>query len=121
MRTELYKVIIAGSRSFMDYFFLDDICNGLLIEKQPNIEIVSGTAAGADKTGEKYAKAKGYDLSKFPAFWDQYGKAAGYIRNKQMGEYTDAGILFWDGTSKGTMHMYDILKKLNKPVRLIRF
>ena len=88
---------------------------------QKEVEIVSGTAAGADTLGERYAQEKGYEVKKFPAQWDLYGKSAGYKRNQQMAEYADGLIAFWDGKSKGTKHMIDIANKMGLKVRVIRY
>ena len=93
------KVIIAGGRTFNDYDLLCKFCNKAL-SLQTEIEIVSGTANGADKLGEKYANENGYSIKQFPADWDKYGKSAGYIRNEEMAKYADALIAFWDGKSK---------------------
>ena len=103
------KVIIAGSREFDDYNTLCKVCDYML-QNQTEIEIVSGTAYGADQLGEKYAREHGYKLTYFPANWDKYGKSAGYRRNVEMAQYADAAIIFWDGRSKGTGHMIDIAK-----------
>lgn len=104
------KVIIAGTRTFSDYEKLKDHCDFLLSD-QPEVEIVSGNAAGADKLGEQYAKEKGYKLTVFPADWNKYGKRAGYLRNKQMAEYADGLIAFWDGKSRGTEMMIKLAEK----------
>jgi hypothetical protein len=110
------KVIIAGSRTFNDYELLKRVCNETLTTIT---EIVSGTANGADKLGERYAKEKGYSIKQFPADWNKHGKSAGYIRNKQMAEYADALIAFWDGKSKGTKHMIDLAKYHKIKVKII--
>ena len=112
------KVIIAGSRGFNDYEKLCTVCN-FTLSNQSEIEIVSGTARGADKLGEKYAKEKGYSIKKFPPNWDKFGKSAGYKRNAQMAEYADALIAFWDGKSKGTKHMIDLASKNKLKIRVI--
>jgi len=104
------KIIIAGSRNFNDYNLLKSSCDNLLTQFT-NIEIVSGTARGADKLGERYARERGYDIKQFPANWDKFGKSAGYIRNDEMAQYSDMLIAFWDGTSKGTKHMIDLANK----------
>jgi len=114
------KVIIAGGRNFRDYDKLRESCDNILVN-QKEIEIVSGTAAGADTLGERYAQEKGYEVKKFPAQWDLYGKSAGYKRNQQMAEYADGLIAFWDGKSKGTKHMIDIANKMGLKVRVIRY
>ena len=110
------KIIIAGSRNFNNYEELCKICDYLLKNKK-NIEIISGTAKGADMLGEKYATDKGYKIKQFPANWDKYKKAAGYIRNKEMAEYADVLIAFWDGKSKGTEHMINLAKENKLTVR----
>jgi hypothetical protein len=61
------------------------------------------------------------DLKRFPADWDTHGRAAGVIRNKQMAEYGDMLIAFWDGESKGTKNMIDTSKKLGLLVYVHRY
>jgi hypothetical protein len=112
------NIIIAGSRNFNDYNLLKSSCDNLLTQFT-NIEIVSGTARGADKLGERYAREKGYDIKQFPANWDKFGKSAGYIRNDEMAQYADMLIAFWDGTSKGTKHMIDLANKRGIKVLVI--
>jgi len=114
------KIIIAGGRNFRDYDKLRESCDNILVN-QKEVEIVSGTAVGADTLGERYAQEKGYEVKKFPAQWDLYGKSAGYKRNQQMAEYADGLIAFWDGKSKGTKHMIDIANKMGLKVRVIRY
>ena len=105
------KVIIAGSRSFNDYERLCKECDMVLGGYgTEEIEIVSGTARGADSLGEKYAKQRGFKIKRFPADWDNYGKSAGYRRNSCMAEYADALIIFWNGESKGSKHMIDLAR-----------
>lgn len=123
MNRPTYKVIIAGTRMFADYKLLCSSCDKLLSQKglTHDIIIVSGTARGADKLGERYAKERGYNVELFPADWENKGRAAGYIRNADMADNADALIAFWDGTSHGTAHMIDIARKKNLPVRVIRY
>jgi len=114
------KVIIAGSRDFSDkkYLFnkLDEI------RKSYNInEIVSGTAKGADSIGEQYAFENNIKLLEMPADWRLYGKSAGMKRNREMADYADMAIIFWDGSSPGTRNMIDIMKKRKKPCIVINY
>lgn len=118
-----FKVIIAGSRGFSNYKLLREQCNKFLHEKRKinNIIIVSGHARGADFYGEKYAQDEGFDLEIYPAQWDKFGKRAGYRRNEQMAEVADALIAFWDGSSRGTKHMIDIMNEKNLLVRVVEY
>ncbi len=117
-----FKVIIAGSRSFDDLDLMKEKCDSILQGKVAthDIHIISGTARGADRTGELYAKARGYKIMYFPADWS-LGKQAGLIRNAQMLEHADAVVVFWDGSSNGSKHMISITKDKGMPLRVIRF
>lgn len=106
------NIIIAGSRNFNDYMFLHTQMNKILKDKSlEDITIISGTADGADKLGEKYAESLGIKLVRMPADWVNKGKSAGYLRNIQMAEIADYCVVFYDGKSKGSKHMIDICKK----------
>jgi hypothetical protein len=114
------KVIIAGGRDFNDYSLLKEKCD-FFFQNHIEIEIVSGTANGADKLGEKYANEKGFLLKKFPADWNKYGKSAGFKRNVEMSNYADALIAFWDGKSKGTLHMINEAKIKKLKLRIVKY
>lgn len=106
---QVYKVIIAGGRDFNNYELLNEKVNEVLAVKKADfqIEIVSGTAKGADSLGEHYARHNNYLIKRFFPDWS-IGKSAGYIRNKEMAQYAEACICFWDGSSKGTKQMIDL-------------
>lgn len=116
------KTIIAGSRGFTDLDTLIMMMEKL--EKFPNFwkitEVVSGCAKGADTLGEDYADLESIPKAKFPADWKTHGKKAGYLRNSQMAEYADAAICFWDGESRGTAHMINLMDQIEKPCIIVR-
>jgi predicted Rossmann fold nucleotide-binding protein DprA/Smf involved in DNA uptake len=114
------KIIIAGTRTFNNYQLLKEKCNHLL-SNQTSITIISGTAKGADKLGEQYAKEQGHSLLLFPPLWDTQGKQAGIKRNIAMAQEADALIAFWDGKSKGTKHMIQTAREKGLPVRVIYY
>ena len=108
-----FRVIIAGSRSCPQY-------NEELFEKiseltghmsPDDMEIVSGTAFGADRLGENYAQKYGIQVTLFAPDWYKYKKAAGPIRNKQMAQYSTHLIALWDGKSRGTSNMIELAKQ----------
>jgi hypothetical protein len=65
-----------------------------------------------------YAKENGFEIEKYPADWEKYGKSAGPRRNEQMAKISDYIICFWDGKSKGTKSMIGYAKKYGKPIRV---
>ncbi len=107
------KVIIAGSRNIAK----EEIVRKAVIKSKFKItEIISGTAAGVDRLGERIAILSNIKLTKYPAQWNKYGKSAGYKRNMKMAKYADALIAVWDSKSRGTQHMITIMQELNKEI-----
>ena len=113
------KVIIAGSRTFNNYDLLCETMAHLLDNGLITHEIVCGGARGTDELGARWAKAVNIPIKYFYADWNKYGKAAGPIRNEQMGNYADYLIAFWNGISPGTKNMIDTMKKLNKHGKVV--
>ena len=109
----IFRVIIAGTRTFSDYELLESHVRYMLSRRSKSeVEIVSGGAAGADALGERFARENGYRLRVFPADWEKYGRRAGILRNQQMVDYADALIAFHDGTSRGTAHVIAAAKEV---------
>lgn len=115
-----FKVIVAGTRTFDNYNLLKRKLDYYLSDRTA-VEIVSGGARGADSLGEKYAREKGFAVKVFAANWDKYGKSAGPRRNKDMAEYADALVLFWDGVSRGSASMLELAREYNLLVRVVRY
>jgi len=127
------RVIIAGSRTFNNYKFLKANCLKIFRQlkaegydtKRETLEIISGTARGADRLGEQFAEEFNLKVVRFPADWDKLGRKAGYIRNEKMALYAkeDNGVLiaFWDGVSKGTKSMINLANKHGLRVFVVKF
>lgn len=115
-----FKVVVAGGRDFNNYPLLCKTLDNLL-QNQPHVTIVSGGAKGADSLGAQYAEDKPCHCILKEANWKLHGKSAGYKRNVEMSEISDATVCFWDGKSRGTKHMMDITEKSGKPLRVIRY
>ncbi len=115
-----YKLIVAGSRGIRDWgLFVWTLEDTLRLWRGDRdlgglelAEIVSGHAwRGVDRLGERYAKEHGIPLKLFPARWDEHGRAAGPIRNREMAAYADALFLMRDGESRGSRSMLEEAEK----------
>ena len=114
----MMKLIVAGSRGFTDKRRVFEALDKLY-KKRIDLEIVSGLAKGPDTYGKEWAEKNEVPLHKFPADWDRFGKSAGYKRNEEMAKFGDALAAFYDGKSKGTMHMINLAKKHGLKVAII--
>ena len=106
------KVIIAGSRGFDDYKFLDEVMHELFWRGAPGLDgwelidsVISGGARGADTLGAAWADENHFPVHVYPADWDTHGKIAGFLRNEDMARAGDILVAFWDGYSRGTTNM----------------
>lgn len=117
---EPIRLIVAGGREFSRYGSVLHNIKRLNL-KYEITEIISGGARGADKLGERAAKALGISIQQFLPDWDGLGNRAGMVRNREMGEYGDFLLVFWDGKSKGTKGMIDIANQLRLPMVLVRY
>ena len=98
------NVIIAGSRHFMDYEEVEKQV-GIVIPLDFEHTLLCGMADGADAMGLKLAQNCGWTVKEFRADWEQFGKAAGPVRNRLMAVEGDILFAFWDNVSRGTKNM----------------
>ena len=117
------RIIVAGGRDFDNYGLLSSVLTEYIGSNE--VVIISGTARGADRLGERFAADNGIEVRRFPANWNEYGKSAGIIRNCEMGNYAAqaTGVLFafWDGKSRGTKHMITFAKKHGLEVHVVEY
>ena len=111
---------VVGSRGFRDYKLLERELDVLQSKKRCKItEIVSGGADGADTLAELYALRHFIPLTIYYPDWDQYGRSAGPRRNRDIVQYSDEILAFWDGISPGTKSTINIAKRMNKLTSII--
>ena len=82
-------------------------------------EIVSGGAIGVDSCAAKYAEENRIKLTVFLPQYKLYGRAAPIVRNKEIVDYADKVIAFWNGSSKGTLSVIKYAQKVGKPCEII--
>jgi hypothetical protein len=132
------KVLISGDRDWVDYDIVEVILRGLhekALIADGTLEIVEGEARGADIKARKagtyimenfhthFGVTPRVEISQHYAKWNEYGKAAGVIRNQEMLDTDpDVVIAFHNNISdsKGTKDMINRAKKAGKPVFLVQ-
>lgn len=77
--------------------------------------VVSGVSGNVDMLAVEWATEMSLSVIKLHAEWEEFGNAAGPIRNELMLKHADATVAFWDGKSRGTKHMIDISRKKGIP------
>ena len=105
------KVAVVGSRSILTTDISMYISDG--------DEIVSGGAVGVDSCAAEYAKKNGLKLTVFLPQYGEYGRAAPIMRNKEIVDYADKIVAFWDGRSGGTLSVIKYAQKIGKPYVIV--
>ena len=82
-------------------------------------EVVSGGAKGIDTDADNYARDNNLKITLFLPDYSRYGRGAPIVRNKQIVDYADEVLAFWDGKSRGTLSVIEYCKKQGKTVRVI--
>ena len=82
-------------------------------------EIVSGGAVGVDSAAAKFAKEQGLKLTEFLPQYEKYGRAAPIIRNREIVDYAEKVVAFWDGRSRGTLSVIEYAQKTGKPCEIV--
>jgi hypothetical protein len=117
----LLRLAVVGSRHYLDYQEFSRALDLLLSTWHGTVELVSGGARGADSLAERYGREHGLPVKVFPADWDQHGRAAGMIRNREIVQYCTAAVAFWDGESRGTRNSIELAKRAGKPTFVFNF
>lgn len=106
------KIAVIGSRNLR----IENI--GEYIPSDCN-EIVSGGAVGIDRCAAEYAAEKSIKLTEFLPIYEKYGRGAPIVRNRQIVDYADKILAFWDGKSHGTLSVIKYAEKQGKSCRVI--
>jgi hypothetical protein len=143
---ESLRVLVCGSRTFRDGTMVNAVLDGLwtehtvgyLVADMNGMTLIEGGARGADSLAAWWAQQSPmhahnerpdnppFEHLTFPAKWDEHGKGAGYIRNKQM---LDEGkpnmvVAFVDkplAESKGTAMMVNLANAAGVPVFVVQY
>jgi len=82
-------------------------------------EVVTGGALGVDSFAEAWCRLRLVPCRVFKPNWS-VGKRGAAIRNRQIVDYCDWLIAFWDGKSRGTKMSIDMAAKAGKLLKIIR-
>jgi predicted Rossmann fold nucleotide-binding protein DprA/Smf involved in DNA uptake len=108
------KLAIVGGRDFDNYEKMRGAFDFFFGTISASIEIVSGGAIGADSLAKKLAQDNKMGYVEYLPDWDKYGRSAGFKRNRQIAEYADMILVFWNGKSHGTKNTIDHAAELKK-------
>lgn len=108
------RVAIVGSRDFPHQSWVRFYVLGL----PAGATVITGGARGVDTWAEEVARGRKLGVEIFPADWQEHGRAAGPIRNRQIVEAADLVVAFWDGKSRGTASTLALARAAKKKVAI---
>ena len=118
-----YKVILAVSRSFINYelyrekilFYLSDIM------KTYSVVIITGASKVTDMFTDRLCEEFNFIKEPHKANWGKYGQDACRVSNDEMTNCADAVIAFWDGRSPGIKNLIELAKQKRIKVAVVNY
>ncbi len=125
------RVLVCGGRDYNNKDKIYRVLNGLngtpLGDKpnltwmaRPDLIIISGMARGADTIAADWAVTNFVPVWEFPADWKGHGKAAGFIRNRQMLDEGKPELVIAFPGGRGTQMMVELAHKEGVAVEIIK-
>ena len=105
------RIAIIGSRT------LNNVNVGKYVS--PGDEIVSGGATGVDRCAAEYAREHDLKLTEILPQYERYGRGAPIVRNKEIVDYAEKIVVFWNGVSHGTLSVIKYAEQVGKPCEII--
>jgi hypothetical protein len=108
------RILVTGSR---DWDAPSIIEHTLSKYSEPDAVLVSGACpTGADNIAEGLWEYWHLPVERHPAKWTEFGKKAGFLRNKEMVELgADICLAFIRNESKGATHTVNLARKAGIP------
>lgn len=114
------RILVTGSRTWSDVHIVE----GALMEHADDADtLVHGACPeGADAWADSYwSNFRSGEIERWPAHWDQLGKAAGFIRNHNMARTKpDLCLAFIRDNSPGATHCLEQVKREGLPAIVYR-
>lgn len=118
------RVLITGSRIWTDVQFIQEKLDEVLSENPSGFVLVHGAAhRGVDyiamRWGSSFKQPSPIILEPHPARWQEYKKAAGLLRNKEMVETgIDLCLAFIRDQSRGATHCATLAREAGIETRV---
>ena len=113
------RILVTGSRDWTDE---QRIFEALLLYSggRGTILVHGACPTGADAIADRIASDWPWEIERYPADWNKYGKRAGFIRNKEMVDLgADICLAFIKNNSKGASMTATIAERAG--IRTVRF
>ncbi|MBM4707949.1 DUF2493 domain-containing protein [Rhodococcus hoagii] len=113
------RILVTGSRDWTNEAIMRSALGDAWLRagQSDDAILVHGAARGADSLAARLWEEGGFRTEAYPARWNQYGKAAGFIRNKLMVDLgADECIAFPLGISRGTRSCMTLARAAGIPV-----
>lgn len=109
------RVLVCGGRDYTDrdkvFAELDSLHNA-----HHFTYLIEGGARGADRLAYAWAISHGIHGMEYPAEWDEYGHAAGPIRNRRMLDHGKPDLVVAFPGGSGTADMIGLARAAGVPV-----
>jgi hypothetical protein len=111
------RVIIGGSRSISTMAALEA---AVARSRFAISAVITGNSRGVDALAVDWARLHGIEVTVLAPEWSRYGGRAEHLRNQQMIARAQGCIAIWDGFSRGTAALIEMVERSNLALLLNR-
>lgn len=93
-----FRVVVTGPHRFRDYPHLRAALDAALVNRLPDVVLLSGCGPGTDFQAASYAHERGLPITPYPMNFARFSKPdeAAADRNARLVADADAAVIVWD-------------------------
>jgi hypothetical protein len=114
-----FRVLIAGPRHFTDYPALRAALDALLVNRLPDVELLTAGGPGVPMLAASYAAAKGLALTAVVADWKRFPVDAEERRDLFLVGQADAAVVVWADRDPAVRRVLALVERQGIPVHVL--
>ena len=109
------NALVCGGRDFTNAHLMNEVLDGIHAATIISL-VIHGGARGTDTLAGTWALWHGVDVQCYPAEWEVYGRAAGFVRNQYMLDVSLPDLVVAFPGGRGTADMVRRARASGVPV-----
>ena len=115
-----FCVLITGGRHFSDYPLLRRTLDALLVNRLPDVTLLTAGGPGVPMLAASYAKERGLEVAALVPEFGRFPEAAAIERrDAELVVRADAAVVVWDARNPATRRLWQLVNARGLPLHLI--
>jgi hypothetical protein len=115
----LFRVLVAGPRGFTDYPALRAALDALLVNRLPDVELLTAGGRGVPMLAASYASARGLTVAARIADFARFPVGAAERRDAFLVSEADAAVVVWADRDPDVNRVLELVRRRGVPVHVL--